>query len=51
VFSNLIKNLKKYKKILEKFGRCIESNGVQKNQILVHLVFFAGIRNSTRLNF
>jgi hypothetical protein len=29
-------------------SRCVESNGVKNFQIFVHLVYFAGIRSSTK---
>jgi hypothetical protein len=44
VFKFELKNKRKFSKNI---ARCIESSGVKKFQILVHLVFFAGIRSST----
>jgi hypothetical protein len=38
-----MKSLKKFSKIL-----CVESNGVKNFQIFVHLVYFVGIRSSTK---
>jgi hypothetical protein len=37
-------------KNLKNTSRCVESNGVKKNQIHVHLIYlyFAGIRSSTK---
>jgi hypothetical protein len=45
-FQIWIKNWKNKKKF-HNIARCIESNGVKTFQILVHLIFFAGIRSST----
>jgi c-di-GMP-related signal transduction protein len=41
----------KNEKISKKFkntSRCVESNGVKNFQIFIHLVYFAGIRSSTK---
>jgi hypothetical protein len=47
VFSNLNLKIKEFfrKNIL----RYVESNGVKKFQIFVHLVFFVGIRSSIKI--
>jgi hypothetical protein len=46
-FKFQFKNWKNNRKFSKNIARCIESNGVSKFQILVHLVPFAGIRSST----